>query len=214
MLAAALAAALSVILPAQVAPGTADPAAGREPRLTLAMPSLTALDAPGAQRGAATGGGAFALRSTRARAAADDEDDGDGEGERVPRLSFTAWGGEVFSTGALAQSGPGAGLEIAYAFDPVQVGVLGQAYHLRATPTRAWSPVVLLRLTERFDTHRGFEAGFTFGVGAGETNHWMVWYQIALGVRVALGPALFLAGEVGFEQYDLVRLVGGIGVRL
>ncbi len=131
--------------------------------------------------------------------------------ERRPRLSITAWGGEAFATGSRGSNGAAAGGELAWAFDSLEVGAQGGAYRLRAG--REWSPVVLLRLTERFETRRGFEASFTFGVGAGETTSWITWYQIALGGRLYLSSALYLAGEVSFEQYDLLRLAGGIGVR-
>jgi hypothetical protein len=48
-------------------------------------------------------------------------------------------------------------------------------------------------------------------VGAGRPRGWRAWYQLAIGMRVPLGP-LFLAGELAFEQYDLLRLGGGLGV--
>jgi len=148
-----------------------------------------------------------------ARAQWGDEDEAYAPARR-PRLSFTLVGGEAFALNTdAAVSGGVAGGEVAYAFDAIEVGVLAQAYRIRATPSRAWSPVTLLRLTERFETRRGIEASFTFGFGAGELTHWTAWYQVALGARLSLSSSLFLAGELSFEQYDLLRLAAGLGVR-
>ena len=58
-----------------------------------------------------------------------------------------------------------------------------------------------------------FEAGFTFGGGAARVNGWQAWFQVALGLRVDLGP-VFLAGEIGFEQNSLIDLAAGVGLKL
>jgi hypothetical protein len=154
---------------------------------------------------------AAALAAASGADAVDDEDQPVGDDRS--RLSITAWGGEVFATGTRVRSAPLLGVEAAWAFDAVELGILGQAYRLRPTPARDWSPVVLARLTERFDTRKGIEASLSFGAGAGRLERWVAWYQVALGVRMELGP-MFVSGEIGFEQYDLVRLVGGVGFRL
>ncbi len=133
--------------------------------------------------------------------------------ERRARLSISAFGGEAFATGGSTRDAPVVGGELAYAFDAVEVGAWMAGYQLKVTPARPWSQVLLLRLTERFETHRGLEASFTFGFGAGRADRWVGWYQLALGARVALGGPLFLQGEIAFEQYDLLRLAAGLGLR-
>jgi len=70
-----------------------------------------------------------------------------------------------------------------------------------------------LRLTERFETRRGFDAALSLGIGGARSSHWEAYFQVALGVRVPLGP-LFLAGELAFEQNDAFRAAAGLGVRL
>lgn len=141
------------------------------------------------------------------------DDDEPSEEEPTPRLILTAWGGEGFGTGGRGLSAPLAGGEVAWAFDQVDVGVAAYGYHGLLATAPGWSPVALLRLTERFEVRRGVDAAFTFGAGAGHPGHWVVWFQVALGLRVDLGP-VFLAAETAFEQYDLVRVAGGIGLKI
>jgi hypothetical protein len=148
------------------------------------------------------------------RLAQEDWDSGswdDDEDERPPRIRLTLWGGEALGE---AGSGSGSGFygaEAAWAFRRIDLGVLGTQYRNVPDATRTWTPVVLARLTQRFKTRRGVEAAFGFGVGAGRPRGWTTWYQVTLGVRVPLGP-LFLAGELGFESQDLLRLGAGLGV--
>ena len=133
------------------------------------------------------------------------------EDERPPRIRLTFWGGEALGS---AGSGTGSGFyggEASWAFSRIDLGVMGSAYRNVPDATRTVTPVVLARLTQRFKTRRGVEAAFGFGVGAGRPGGWTAWYQVALGVRVPLGP-LFLAGELGFESRDLLRLGAGLGV--
>jgi hypothetical protein len=131
--------------------------------------------------------------------------------ERPPRLFVSAWGGEALSTGGEGRSSSLLGAEVAWAFRSLEVGLAGYGYRGLREDGRGWAPVTLLRVTQRFPTRGGLEAGFTFGIGAGKPDDWTAWYQVALGGRLPLGP-LFLAGEIGFEQYDLLRLAGGVGV--
>ena len=100
---------------------------------------------------------------------------------------------------------------MAWAFDAVDVGISGAKYRNLKDAERTWTPVVLARLTQRFKTRRGIEAAFGFGIGAGERRGWGAWYQLAIGLRVPIGP-VFLAGELAFEQYDLLRVGAGFGV--
>jgi hypothetical protein len=133
-------------------------------------------------------------------------------GDERRRLSVTAWGGELLGlTRSGRQDAAHVGGEVAWSFDALDVGVLGQAARLH-TGTSDWSPMALLRLTERFETRQGVDATFTLGVGAAREETWKAWFQVALGVRVDLGP-LFLAGELGSEQGDLFRLAAGLGAR-
>lgn len=148
-----------------------------------------------------------------ARAQDDDED----WAPTPPRLSLTAWGGQAFATAgsaAAAHDGAVLGGDVAWRLDAVELGAYAGAYRLRTAPGHDWTTVLLARVTERFETHQGVEASFTFGAGAGRADRWIGWYQLAVGGRVALGGPFYVAGELSFEQYDLVRLAAGVGVRL
>jgi hypothetical protein len=133
--------------------------------------------------------------------------------EREPRVRITAWGGDALGDGGSGRSSSFVGGEAGWAFRHLDLGVAGSAYRNLVEADREWTPVVLARLTQRFETRRGIEAAFGFGVGAGRPTGWRAWYQLGIGVRVPLGP-LFLAGELAFEQYDLLRLGAGLGVAL
>jgi hypothetical protein len=134
----------------------------------------------------------------------------DGE-EGRPRVLLSAWGGEVLDDAGSGKSSGFLGAEVAYAFEAIDVGLAGYGYRDLADAERAWTPVVLVRLTQRFRTRRTVEAAFSLGVGAGRPDDWEAWYQVALGIRVGYGP-MFLAGELAFEQGDLLRLGAGLGV--
>jgi hypothetical protein len=139
------------------------------------------------------------------------EEEGFGEEDR-DRVSIAAWGGYAWETGRPdGQSFGLVGGEVAYALRSLDVGVAFYGYDLPSRP-RPWTPVTLLRLVNRFETGRGLEATFGFGIGAARPDDWVWWFQVALGFRVDLGP-MFVAGELAFEQYDLLRLAGGVGVR-
>lgn len=133
------------------------------------------------------------------------------EDESPRRLRLTAWGGEGLARGGSGHSSTLLGAEVAWAFDTVDLGVAGYGYESLLDARRTWTPVVLARLTERFRTRRDVEAAFTFGIGAGRPRDWTAWFQVALGVRVNIGP-MFLGGEIAFESYDLLRLAAGVGV--
>ena len=122
-----------------------------------------------------------------------------------------AWGGEALATGGSGHGSGFVGGEAAWAFDTLDVGIAASGYRELRDSAREWTPVVLARLTQRFKMRHGLEAAFGFGAGAGRQRGWSAWYQVALGFRVPLGP-LFVAGEVAFEQNDLLRLGAGMGV--
>ncbi len=134
------------------------------------------------------------------------------EDEARPHVLLMAWGGTVLGSGGSGRSSNLLGGEAAWAFDSLDVGLAGYGYRSLPDADREWTPVVLARLTQRFRTGRDVEAAFGFGIGAAKPNHWRAWYQVALGVRVDLGP-VFLAGELGFEQDYLLRLAAGLGAR-
>ncbi len=145
-------------------------------------------------------------------AAAQDGDVVYAEPPSAARFHLTAWGGASLDTTA---NNPGAahfGGEVAYAFEAADVGLLAEGYRLGDRARTPWAPVVLARYLQRFETRRGLEATLGFGLGVGRTKSWIGWYQVALGVRLLAGP-LFIAGELGFEQLDLLRLAAGVGVR-
>jgi hypothetical protein len=131
------------------------------------------------------------------------------DGPRRIRLSL--WGGEALANGGSGHSSTLYGGEAAWAFDSIDLGVAAYGYQSLVNARREWTPVALLRLTERFRTGRGLEAAFSFGIGAGRPRDWTTWFQVALGVRYDLGP-MFLGGELAFEQYDLLHLAAGLGV--
>jgi hypothetical protein len=134
------------------------------------------------------------------------------EGGGRDHVSIAAWGGYAWETGRPdGQSFGLVGGEVAYVLSSLDVGVAFYGYDLPSRP-RPWTPVTLLRLVNRFDTGRGMEATFGFGIGAARPDHWVWWFQVALGFRYDLGP-MFVGGELAFEQYDLLRLAGGVGVR-
>jgi hypothetical protein len=155
--------------------------------------------------------GRLALDRTNAQ----DEYGWEGEAEeRKPRLFLIAWGGQAFGLGG-GDVGDGSafGGEVSYSLGFGDLGLWGSGYKVR-NGGDDWAPIMLLRLTNRFQTGRGLEAAFTFGAGAGRPHvNWRLWFQVALGIRLDLGP-MFLAGELAFEQDQLLRLSAGLGVKL
>lgn len=134
------------------------------------------------------------------------------DGERGARFFLSAWGGEALDDGGGGASHGVLGGELAWAaFEHLDLGLAGYVYRGLPEAVRASTPVALLRLIQRYPTRRNVEATFTIGVGAARPDDWVAWLQVALGVRVTFGP-LFLGGEIAFEQYDLLRLAGGLGV--
>ena len=140
-----------------------------------------------------------------------DEEDYQEEDERHPHVHLSVWGGEAFANGAAGRSSSFASFEAAWLLSRVDLGLAVSEYRTLREATRQWTPVLLTRLTERFRTRTGLEAAFTIGLGAGRPSGWVGWYQVAIGARLPVGP-LFLAGELAFEQYDIIRLGGGLGV--
>jgi hypothetical protein len=135
----------------------------------------------------------------------------DDEEERRPRLFLSVWGGEALDGGGSGGSSAVLGGEAAWAFDALDLGVAGYGYRRLEEAEREWTPVALVRIGQRFQTRRGLEAIFAFGIGAGRPDDWVAWYQVALGVRATFGP-LFLGGELAFERYELLRLTAGLGL--
>ena len=136
----------------------------------------------------------------------------DQEEERVRHLRLTAWGGEAFETGGSGRSYGTLGGEAGWSFGELDLGLAGYGYH-GFSATRAWTPVGLVRLTQRFRMRSGVEAAFGLGAGAARPSGWEGWFQVSLGIRVPLGP-LFLGGELAFERGDLIALRAGLGLAL
>lgn len=137
------------------------------------------------------------------------EEEDEGEGRR--RLFLSAWAGEVLEDGGAGRSSTILGGEVAWAFEVIDLGAAAYGYRDFRGSEREWTPVLLVRLTQRFRTRGGVEGAFGFGVGAGRPDGWEAWFQAAVGVRVPLGP-VFLGGEIAFEQLDLLRLSAGLGI--
>jgi hypothetical protein len=131
--------------------------------------------------------------------------------ERHPHVHLSVWGGEAVTNGGSGRSSSFGSVEVAWLFSQVDLGVAVSEYRSFRDATREWTPVFLTRLTQRFKTRAGVEAAFTVGFGAGHPAGWIGWYQLAIGLRVPLGP-VFFGGELAFEQYDILRLGAGLGV--
>jgi hypothetical protein len=114
--------------------------------------------------------------------------------------------------GGDGSSGTRLGGEAGYSFSALDLSVAGYGYRELPDAARTWTPVVLARVSQRFETHRGLDAAFTFGVGAAKRDGWKAWFQVGLGLRLDLGP-MFLAGELTFEQEDQLGLMAGLGAR-
>ncbi len=134
----------------------------------------------------------------------------DGEEEQRKHLFVSGWGGEVLDEGGGGHSSGTLGGEVDWAFDQLDLGVSAAAYR-GLSDARAWSPVTMVRLLQRFPLRSGAEATFGVGFGAARLTGWEAWFQVALGARVPFGP-MFLGGELAFERGDLLRLSGGLGL--
>lgn len=198
------------------APGVAlehpsPPRAGEPDRPSLAP----FLEHPSPPRSGGEGQGRGGPRLTLAQSDDDAYDDDvrpeDEDERRRPHVLLSAWGGEALAHGGSGRSSSFYGGEAAWVFSSLDLGISGAWYRSLRDATREWTPVVMTRVTQRFLTRRGFEAAFSLGFGAGRPSGWIGWYQVALGMRVPLGP-LFLGGELAFEQYDIIRLGAGLGV--
>lgn len=157
---------------------------------------------------------AFALALSLLAAQGDDyPPELESEDEPQPHVIISAWGGTALAHAGTGRSSTILGGEAAWAFESIDIGLAGYAYQDVPDATREWTPVALVRLTQRFRTSREVEAALSFGLGAGRPDDWKAWFQLALGARVDLGP-MFLGAEIAFEQLDILRLAAGLGVRL
>jgi hypothetical protein len=153
----------------------------------------------------------LAREATLAQASWDGDAWDEDDDEDRPRFLLSVWGGQALADAGAGRGSGFLGAEAAWALASFDLGIAGSAYRDLEEADRLWTPVVLARLTQRFRTRRGVEAAFGFGLGAGRPDDWVAWYQLALGVRVPLGP-LFLGGEIAFERYEIIRLGAGLGV--
>ncbi len=158
---------------------------------------------------------AVALALSLVAAQGDDYGPGglEAEEEARPHVLLSAWGGTALDRAGTGRSSTILGGEAAWAFESVDLGVAGYGYRDLPDATRVWTPVALVRITQRFRTRRDLEAALTLGVGAARPDNWTAWVQVALGVRIDLGP-MFIGGELAFEQLDILKLAAGVGVRL
>lgn len=154
---------------------------------------------------------AFLVALAPLAASAQDEEEGHARPPPSPHLYLTGWGGTLLDSGGQFPAAGLAGGEVAWGFETLELGALAQGYHLGRRARTPWSPVILARIRQRFETRRGLDATVGFGIGAGRVDGWETWFQFAIGFRLYAGP-IFLTGEVGFERLDLIRLAGGVGV--
>lgn len=122
-----------------------------------------------------------------------------------------AWGGTSLSALPGGSSVAAYGAEAGYSLPALDVGLVGYGYDNLYQKGKT-APVFLARLGERFEWRRGLEASVLFGAGAARLSKWQAWFQAAFGLRWFFGR-LFIEGELSFEENDLVRLDGGLGVR-
>lgn len=142
----------------------------------------------------------------------DEEDVAQDAGPSGPVLAAVA-GVAIEAFQANGRTFPFAGAQLGWAFGDLEVGALVQAYRFGDAAVTPWSPVLLLRLDQRFETARGVSADLGLGLGAGRVDQWKAWFQATLGVRLQQGP-LILGAELGFEQNQLLRLGASIGLKL
>lgn len=156
---------------------------------------------------------ALALLAHPDPAADEDEEEVVEEGGPSGLVLAAVAGVAVEAFQANGRTFPFGGVQVGWAFGDMEVGALAQAYHFGDAAVTPWSPVLLLRIDQRFRTARGVSADLGLGVGAGRVDTWKAWFQATLGVRLEQGP-LLLGAEVGFEQNQLLRLGASIGFRL
>lgn len=153
-----------------------------------------------------------------ALAAASEPADDDAEDEPSPQVDtgpvLTAVGGlaiEAFQ--ANGRTFPFAGVQAGWSFGDLELGLLAQAYRFGDAAVTPWSPIVLVRLDQRFETMRGAFADLGIGIGAGRVDSWQAWFQATVGIRLERGPVI-LGAEVGFEQNQLLRLGASLALKL
>jgi len=142
----------------------------------------------------------------------DEEDVVEEPGQSGPVLAAVA-GVAIEAFQAKGRTFPFAGAQLGWAFGDMEVGALLQAYRFGDAAVTPWSPVLLLRLDQRFERARGVSANLGVAVGGARVDEWKAWFQATLGVRLEQGPVI-LGAELGFEQNQLLRLGASIGLRL
>jgi hypothetical protein len=124
---------------------------------------------------------------------------------------LSAWGGNAWDANG-GFSAPVLGGEVGWSWEYIDLSLAGWGYkdlHVAGE----YSPVVLVRIGQRLRSYRGIEGSLVLGIGASQSpRNWSTFFSFGLGVRVPLGP-LILGGEISWEQYNLIRLAGGLGVR-
>jgi len=128
-------------------------------------------------------------------------------------LELGLWGGSSLDLQPGGAMAPWVGAELGWRFTESAVSLLCEAHRYGASRAdRPWTPVVLARVEQRFETMRGLQGTFAFGAGAGRPSRsWELWLQVGLGLRLERGP-FFLRGELGFERQSDFRLGAGAGL--
>lgn len=128
-------------------------------------------------------------------------------------LELGVWGGSSLDLQRGGSFAPWAGAELGWRFTESAVSLLFEGHRYGADrASRAWTPVILARVEQRFETMRGLQGTFAFGAGAGRPyRSWELWLQVAFGLRLERGP-LFLRAELGFERQSDLRLGAGAGL--
>lgn len=129
------------------------------------------------------------------------------------RLELGLWGGSSLDLQPGGAMAPWIGAELGWRFSESALSLLYETHHYAPRRAdRAWTPVILARIEQRFETMRGLQGTFAFGAGSGRPGRsWELWLHVALGLRVERGP-FFLRAELGFERQSDLRLGAGAGL--
>jgi len=133
--------------------------------------------------------------------------------EQRPHVQLSLWGGGATLLDRGGGTTPFLGVEAGWLFAEQTLSVLFDAHRYgQDLSSHAWTPVLLARLEQRFESQRGLQASLILGIGAGRPERsWIAWYQFGLGVRL-VGDPFFVKGELGIERDNFLRFGGAVGL--
>jgi hypothetical protein len=102
-------------------------------------------------------------------------------------LELGVWGGSSLDLQRGGGFAPWAGAELGWRFTESAVSLLFEGHRYGTDRAdRAWTPVILARVEQRFETLRGLQGTFAFGAGAGRSSFAPSWASSA---RATCGSA-------------------------